>query len=76
MTNVSRENWYVYQPRGSVERQIYGERLWGIGGPVSETQIIGLTKAEATAVKNVLEAIRIGQEVHFSVNSKGRNHGS
>lgn len=50
MTTTEPTTWYVYQPRGSIERHRYGDRLWGVGGVHADTQIIGLTQNEAIAV--------------------------
>lgn len=60
MSNAKPEGWYVYQARGSVEADDYGSRLWGVGSEHPDTQIVGLTRAEAQLVADALNAHRIG----------------
>lgn len=59
MTNIKPDGPYVYQPFGSVDHPAHAKagRLWGVSGVSPYTTIVGLTRAEATQVADLLRAL-------------------
>lgn len=60
MSAVEPDKPYVYQPYGSVSHPDRDEigRLWGVGGVSLYTEIKGLTKNEAKAVRDALISLQ------------------